>query len=69
MYADQFESRLAIVRHRFATTLESKITDVVVSTDHMSRSEDGAIKVTSAALDRQSVLSPPARPRVPPKWP
>jgi hypothetical protein len=30
MYADQFESRLAIVRHRFATTLESKITDVVV---------------------------------------
>jgi hypothetical protein len=44
MYADQFESRLAIVRHRFATTLESKITDVVVSTDRISRSEDGAIK-------------------------
>jgi chemotaxis protein histidine kinase CheA len=42
MHADQFESRLAIVRHRFATTLESKITDVVVSTDRMSRSEGGA---------------------------
>ena len=44
MHADQFESRLAIVRHRFATTLESKITDVVVSTDRMSRSDDGAIE-------------------------
>jgi chemotaxis protein histidine kinase CheA len=43
MYADQFESRLAIVRHRFATTLESKITEVVVTTDRMSRSKDGAI--------------------------
>ena len=31
MHADQFETRLAKVRHRFATTLESKITDAVVS--------------------------------------
>jgi hypothetical protein len=44
MHADQFESRLAIVRHRFATTLESKITEVVVSTDRISRNKDGAIK-------------------------
>jgi len=44
MYADQFESRLAIVRHRFATTLESKITDVVVSTDRMSGGEDDDIQ-------------------------
>jgi hypothetical protein len=40
MYADQFEARLARVRHRFATTLESKITDVVVSADRMSRSTE-----------------------------
>jgi hypothetical protein len=44
MYADQFESRLAIVRHRFATTLESKITEVIVSTDCMSRNKDDATK-------------------------
>ncbi len=44
MYADQFENRLAIVRHRFATTLESKIANVLVSADRMSRSKDGAIK-------------------------
>jgi hypothetical protein len=47
MHADQFETRLAIVRHRFATTLESKITDAVVSADHMSRSGDGVIKHVS----------------------
>jgi hypothetical protein len=44
MYADQFEGRLAIVRHRFATTLESRITEVVVATDRMSGSKDDAIK-------------------------
>jgi hypothetical protein len=49
MYADQFESRLAIVRHRFATTLESKITDVVISADRMSRSENGSIKDLSGS--------------------
>jgi hypothetical protein len=52
MYADQFENRLAIVRHRFATTLESKITNVIVSTDHMSRSSDGAIKHLSESYRR-----------------
>jgi hypothetical protein len=47
MHADQFETRLARVRHRFAATLESKITEVVVSADHMSRSSDGVIKHVS----------------------
>jgi hypothetical protein len=41
MHADQYEARLARVRHRFATTLESKITDVVVSADRMSRGTEG----------------------------
>ena len=47
MHADQFEIRLARVRHRFATTLESKIEDAVVSANRMSRSNDGAIKYIS----------------------
>ena len=47
MQADQFETRLAIVRHRFATTLESKITDAVVSADHMSHSSVGVTKHVS----------------------
>jgi len=47
MHTDQFETRLAIVRHRFATTLESKITDAVVSADEMSRSGDGVISHVS----------------------
>jgi hypothetical protein len=47
MHADQFETRLAKVRHRFATTLESKITDAVVSADQMSRSGDGITKHVS----------------------
>jgi hypothetical protein len=44
MYADQFETRLARVRHRFATTLESKIESAVISASRMSRSDDGVIK-------------------------
>jgi hypothetical protein len=47
MHADQFETRLARVRHRFATTLESKITNAVVSADQMSRSGDGIAKHVS----------------------
>ena len=49
MHADQFETRLAIVRHRFATTLESKITDAVVSADHMSGSGDGVVNQVSTS--------------------
>jgi HPt (histidine-containing phosphotransfer) domain-containing protein len=47
MHAEQFETRLAKVRHLFATTLESKITDAVVSADQMSRSGDGITKHVS----------------------
>jgi hypothetical protein len=36
MPADQFEARLARVRHRFATTLESKISNAAVSADKMT---------------------------------
>jgi hypothetical protein len=44
MYPDQFETRLARVRHRFAVTLESKIEDTVVSASLMSRGKEGVIK-------------------------
>jgi hypothetical protein len=37
MYTNEFDARLARVRHRFATTLESKIIEAVVSADRMSR--------------------------------
>jgi HPt (histidine-containing phosphotransfer) domain-containing protein len=52
MHTDQFETRLAIVRHRFATTLESKITDAVVSADHIARSGDGVISDVSKSYRR-----------------
>jgi hypothetical protein len=48
MYADQFETRLARVRHRFATTLEGKITNAVVTADYMSRSVDGVMQVSES---------------------
>jgi hypothetical protein len=47
MHADQFEIRLARVRHRFATTLESKIQDAVVSADRMTRGQGGLTKQIS----------------------
>jgi hypothetical protein len=47
MHADHYEIRLARVRHRFATTLESKITDAVVSVDLMTHSDSGVIKYIS----------------------
>jgi HPt (histidine-containing phosphotransfer) domain-containing protein len=47
MHTDQFEIRLARVRRRFATTLESKIKDAVVSASRMSRSDGGVIKHVS----------------------
>ena len=48
MHADQFESRLARVRHRFATTLEGKITNAVVTADHMSCGVDGVMHVSKS---------------------
>jgi HPt (histidine-containing phosphotransfer) domain-containing protein len=47
MYADQFEIRLARVRHRFATTLEGKIKDAVVSADRMASGRDEVINYVS----------------------
>jgi hypothetical protein len=44
MYADQFENRLARVRHRFAVTLESKIEDTVISANQMSGGGNGMAK-------------------------
>ena len=38
MYADEFEARIARVRHRFATTLEDKIKCTMVSAEILSRS-------------------------------
>ena len=53
MHADQFEVRLSIVRHRFATTLESKIEDTVTSANRMSSgSKDGLIKHASESYRR-----------------
>jgi hypothetical protein len=52
MHADPFEVRLAIVRHRFATTIESKIKDSVVSVNGMSRGNDAAIKHISESYRR-----------------
>lgn len=42
MPLDQFEMRVAIVRHRFATTLESKIQTAMISADRMARG-DGSV--------------------------
>lgn len=47
MYNDEFETRLAIVRHRFATTLESKVKDAVVSADRMAHNHGGVTKQIS----------------------
>jgi hypothetical protein len=47
MYADQFEVRIARVRHRFATALESKIAHALVLADGMARDEDGHSKLVS----------------------
>lgn len=47
MYADQFEVRIARVRHRFATALESKISAAFVLADDMARDADGHSKLVS----------------------
>jgi HPt (histidine-containing phosphotransfer) domain-containing protein len=49
MHADQFEIRLARVRHRFATTLEGKIKDAVVSADRMAHGHGEVIKHISVS--------------------
>lgn len=47
MIVDQFEMRVARVRHRFATTLESKIQTTMVSADRMSRKDGSVTKYVS----------------------
>jgi hypothetical protein len=47
MHVDQFEARLARVRHRFATTLESKISETVVSAEHMGDGDHRALECVS----------------------
>jgi chemotaxis protein histidine kinase CheA len=47
MYTDQFEVRVARMRHRFATTLESKIETTMVSADRMSRGDGSVTKHVS----------------------
>lgn len=52
MHADQFEIRLAVVRHRFATTLESKIEDAVVSANRTPHGNDRVTKHISESYRR-----------------
>ena len=52
MYADHFETRIAIVRHRFATALESKIEDVAGSADRMFRGDDKDLELISESYRR-----------------
>ena len=47
MYSDRFEMGVARLRHRFAATLESKITTTVISADHMARGDDPIFKHVS----------------------
>ena len=47
MYSDMFEVRIARVRHRFAATLENKITATMVSADHMSSYDGSVVKYVS----------------------
>jgi hypothetical protein len=49
MHVDQFEIRLARVRHRFATTLEGKIKDAVVSADRIAHGHGEVIKHISVS--------------------
>ena len=52
MHADRFEVRLAVVRHRFATALESKIQDAVISANCMCSGSAGVIKHVSDSYRR-----------------
>ncbi len=52
MYADEFEVRVARVRHRFATTLENKIETTMVSAEHMSRDDSCVIEQVAESYRR-----------------
>ena len=44
MVARHFEQRLATVRHRFSSTLESKIEDVLIMVTHMTGNSRDAVE-------------------------
>ena len=52
MHADQFERRVAMVRHRFATTLADKIENTMISADRMSRNDGSVIQYVSESYRR-----------------
>ena len=52
MYNDRFEACVAKVRHRFATTLASKIDNTIASADRLSRNDRGAFKYLSESYQR-----------------
>jgi chemotaxis protein histidine kinase CheA len=57
MYADRFEVCIARVRHRFATSLESKIQTAMAAADHMSRNDGGAVQyVTNSYRNLHSIF-------------
>ncbi len=47
MLADYFEARIARVRHRFASSLESKIKKAMSSAEHISRNEGNVAELLS----------------------
>ena len=47
-----FEQRLATVRHRFSTTLESKIADALSMVPHMTGADAGAVEQVAEAYRR-----------------
>lgn len=47
MHIDQFELRIARVRHRFATTLASKIENTMACADRISRNDGGVTKLVT----------------------
>jgi HPt (histidine-containing phosphotransfer) domain-containing protein len=47
MHMDQFEMRVARVRHRFAATLENKIEIATASADRLSRNDGSAMVYVS----------------------
>jgi len=52
VYTDEFEARLAKVRHRFASSLESKITDTAAALPRLAGGAPGAAAILDDAYRR-----------------
>jgi chemotaxis protein histidine kinase CheA len=52
MRADQFNERLAKVRHRFASTLEGKIKDTYVALPHLTGDDDKVVDALGETFRR-----------------